>query len=163
LDPLDLDVPEVRLALGVDIEIVDPHGAPPRGSGPRSGIFAEAAPTSPLRPSGWTAPAAIMLPWTDAAPEEPVPLTGIRGVDLTRVVSGPYCSMFLADMGADIVKVEAPEGDGVRRQGAMRDGLSWYFAAFNRNKRSITLDLRTDDGRAVLAKMIERADVLVDN
>jgi crotonobetainyl-CoA:carnitine CoA-transferase CaiB-like acyl-CoA transferase len=92
-----------------------------------------------------------------------MPLTGIRVVDLTRVVSGPYCSMFLADMGADVVKVEAPEGDGVRRQGAMRDGLSWYFAAFNRNKRSITLDLRSDDGRAVLARMIERADVLVDN
>jgi crotonobetainyl-CoA:carnitine CoA-transferase CaiB-like acyl-CoA transferase len=71
--------------------------------------------------------------------------------------------MFLADMGADVVKVEAPEGDGVRRQGAMRDGLSWYFAAFNRNKRSITLDLRSDDGRAVLARMIARADVLVDN
>ncbi|HUA51002.1 MAG TPA: CoA transferase [Candidatus Sulfotelmatobacter sp.] len=93
-----------------------------------------------------------------------MPLTGIRVVDLTRVLSGPYCSMFLADMGADVIKVEVPgEGDGVRRQGAMRDGLSWYFAAFNRNKRSVTLDLRSDEGRAILARLIERADVLVDN
>jgi crotonobetainyl-CoA:carnitine CoA-transferase CaiB-like acyl-CoA transferase len=93
-----------------------------------------------------------------------MPLTGVRVVDLTRVLSGPYCSMFLADMGADVIKVETPgDGDSVRRQGAMRDGLSWYFAAYNRNKRSLTLDLRHDEGRAILARLIERADVLVDN
>jgi CoA:oxalate CoA-transferase len=93
-----------------------------------------------------------------------MPLTGVRVVDLTRVVSGPFCSMFLADMGADVIKIETPgEGDGVRRQGAMRNGLSWYFAAYNRNKRSLTLDLRRDEGRAILARLIERADVLVEN
>ena len=92
-----------------------------------------------------------------------MPLTGIRVVDLTRVLSGHYCSMFLADMGADVIKVETPDGDSVRRQGAMRNGFSWYFASFNRNKRSIAIDLRADAGREVLAKLIAGADVLVDN
>ena len=73
-----------------------------------------------------------------------LPLAGVRVVDLTRVLSGPFCSMLLGDLGADIIKVETPgEGDTVRHQGAGRDGLSWYFANYNRNKRSITLNLRT--------------------
>jgi len=63
----------------------------------------------------------------------PLPLSGIRVVDLTRVLSGPFCSMLLGDLGADIVKVETPgEGDTVRHQGAGKDGLSWYFANYNR-------------------------------
>src|SRR5262249_26997312 len=129
-----------------------------------AGYLCRACGNKSTPPRRWTTPPTVMLPWADGHDRPAtMPLTGIRVVDLTRVVSGPYCSMFLADMGADVVKVEAPEGDGVRRQGAMRDGLSWYFAAFNRNKRSIVLDLRSDDGRAVLAKLIERADVLVDN
>ena len=92
-----------------------------------------------------------------------MPLSGIRVVDLTRVLSGPFCTALLADLGADVIKVEAPEGDSVRGQGAMRDGLSWYFANFNRNKRSIVLDLKTDQGRDVLGRLIARADVLVEN
>ena len=92
-----------------------------------------------------------------------MPLSGIRVVDLTRVLSGPFCTALLADLGADVIKVEAPDGDSVRGQGAVRDGLSWYFANFNRNKRSIVLDLKTDPGRDVLAKLIARADVLVEN
>ncbi len=91
-------------------------------------------------------------------------LSGIRVVDLTRILAGPYCSMLLADMGAEVIKVEPPgTGDPVRRQGAVRDGLSWYFAAFNRNKRSLTLDLRNPEGCGILAKLIARADVLVEN
>ena len=92
-------------------------------------------------------------------------LEGIRVVDLTRILAGPFCSMFLADMGADVVKVEDPEGgDPIRSQGeGARDGMSPYFASFNRNKRSIALDLRSDDGRAVLRRLIGRADVLVEN
>jgi CoA:oxalate CoA-transferase len=90
-------------------------------------------------------------------------LCGIRVVDLTRILAGPFCSMLLADMGADVIKIEPPDGDPVRRQGATRNGLSWYFAAFNRNKRSVALDLRHAEGRAALARMIERADVLVEN
>ena len=93
-----------------------------------------------------------------------MPLTGIRVVDLTRILAGPFSTMLLADMGAEIVKVETPgAGDPVRRQGAIRDGLSWYFAAFNRNKRSLSLNLRHAEGRAALAKLIARSDVLVEN
>jgi crotonobetainyl-CoA:carnitine CoA-transferase CaiB-like acyl-CoA transferase len=85
-------------------------------------------------------------------------------VDLTRILAGPFCSMLLADMGADVIKIETPgEGDPVRRQGVVRDGLSWYFAGFNRNKRSLTLNLRHHDGCAVLEKLIAGSDVLVEN
>ncbi|HZU88567.1 MAG TPA: CoA transferase [Stellaceae bacterium] len=90
-------------------------------------------------------------------------LTGLRVVDLTRILAGPFCTMLLADMGAEIVKVESPQGDPVRRQGAIRDGLSWYFAAFNRNKRSLTLNLRHEEGRLVLSRLIAASDVLVEN
>lgn len=91
-------------------------------------------------------------------------LQGIRVVDLTRILSGPFCSMFLGDMGAEVIKVEDPQGgDPVRAQGAAVDGYSLYFANFNRNKRSITLDLRRAEGRAILADLIARADVVVNN
>jgi crotonobetainyl-CoA:carnitine CoA-transferase CaiB-like acyl-CoA transferase len=66
-------------------------------------------------------------------------------------------------MGADVIKVEEPAGDSVRRQGAIKDGVSWYFAQFNRNKRSIVLDLRTPRGKETLARLIARSDVLVEN
>ncbi|HEX5453163.1 MAG TPA: CoA transferase [Stellaceae bacterium] len=93
-----------------------------------------------------------------------MPLSGIRVVDLTRILAGPFCTMMLADMGAEVVKVETPgQGDPLRAQGAIRDGLSWYFAAFNRNKRSLSLNLRTEDGKAVLARLIAQSDVLVEN
>src|SRR5689334_22950094 len=70
----------------------------------------------------------------------------------------------LADMGADVIKIETPGiGDPLRGQGATRDGLSWYFAGFNRNKRSLSLNLRTEEGRAVLARLIQQSDVLVEN
>jgi CoA:oxalate CoA-transferase len=91
------------------------------------------------------------------------PLTGISVIDLTRVLSGPFSTMLLADMGADVVKIETPQGDTVRGQGEVVNGLSWYFASFNRNKRSVVLDLRKDEGKAVLVKLLERADVLAEN
>jgi len=93
-----------------------------------------------------------------------LPLSGIRVVDLTRILAGPFCSMLLGDMGAEIVKIETPgAGDPVRQQGVIRDGLSWYFAAFNRNKRSLTLNLRHAEGRGVLERLIAKSDVLVEN
>ncbi|MEO1019411.1 MAG: CoA transferase, partial [Pseudomonadota bacterium] len=99
-----------------------------------------------------------------AEPSNSGPLQGIKVVDLTRVLSGPFCTMLLADMGADVIKIETPDkGDPVRGQGDVVDGLSWYFAAFNRNKRSITLDLRADEGKRILEQLIEGADVLVEN
>jgi CoA:oxalate CoA-transferase len=77
-----------------------------------------------------------------------VPLSGLRVIDLTRILAGPFCTMLLADMGAEVIKVEPPgAGDPLRGQGATRDGLSWYFAGLNRNKRSLTLNLRSEEGR----------------
>jgi crotonobetainyl-CoA:carnitine CoA-transferase CaiB-like acyl-CoA transferase len=93
-----------------------------------------------------------------------LPLSGLRVVDLTRILAGPFCSMLLADMGAEVIKIETPGGgDPVRRQGVVRDGLSWYFAGFNRNKCSLTLNLRQPEGRVVLEKLIARSDVLLEN
>jgi crotonobetainyl-CoA:carnitine CoA-transferase CaiB-like acyl-CoA transferase len=90
-------------------------------------------------------------------------LEGIRVVDLTRILSGPFCTMFLADMGAEVIKIEDPQGDPIRAQGELRDGWSAYFATFNRNKRSVVLDLRSAHGKEALRRLIARADVLVDN
>ena len=91
------------------------------------------------------------------------PLAGYRIVDLTRVLSGPFLTQLLGDLGADVIKVEAPEGDTVRNQGDMREGFSWYFAGFNRNKRSIVLDLKSSEGKAALEALIRSADALVEN
>ncbi|MDW7747532.1 CoA transferase [Halomonas sp.] len=91
-------------------------------------------------------------------------LAGIRVIDLTRVISGPFCTQILGDHGAEVIKVESPgRGDVVRSQGNMVNGFSWYFAQFNRNKRSMTLDLRQEAGKAVLHRLLENADVLVEN
>ncbi len=91
------------------------------------------------------------------------PLAGYRILDLTRVLSGPFCTQLLGDLGADVIKVESPEGDTVRNQGDSRDGFSWYFAGFNRNKRSIVLDLKTDKGRAALTALIKTSDAVIEN
>ena len=91
-------------------------------------------------------------------------LDGIRVLDLTRILSGPFASMFLADMGAEVIKVEDPAmGDPVRQQGAAVNGYSLYFANFNRNKRSLTLDLRHPEAPAVLRQLIQRCDVVLNN
>ncbi|NIC06976.1 CaiB/BaiF CoA transferase family protein [Billgrantia bachuensis] len=91
-------------------------------------------------------------------------LEGIRVIDLTRVISGPFCTQMLGDHGAEVIKIEPPErGDIVRSQGNIVNGFSWYFAQFNRNKRSLTLDLRSEEGKVLLARLLEEADVLVEN
>ena len=90
-------------------------------------------------------------------------LQGVRVVDLTRILSGPFCALLLADMGAEVIKVEPPGGDPLRAQGVIVEGLSWYFAAFNRNKRSIVLNLRRTAGKEALRRLIVTADVVVDN
>ncbi|WP_254604515.1 CaiB/BaiF CoA transferase family protein [Achromobacter insolitus] len=93
-----------------------------------------------------------------------MPLTGIRVLDLTRIISGPYCTSILADMGAEVIKIEAPgEGDPIRRQGVIKDGLSWYFANYNRNKRSVTLDLYSAQGKEILRRLIPSCDVVIEN
>jgi crotonobetainyl-CoA:carnitine CoA-transferase CaiB-like acyl-CoA transferase len=98
------------------------------------------------------------------------PLAGLRVVDLTQVLSGPFATMLLADMGADVVKVEPPSGDVARQWGpfvATADpadrGYGGYFASVNRNKRSVCLDLKSPDGRDALLALLEDADVLVEN
>ena len=96
-------------------------------------------------------------------PEGQQPLSGYRIVDLTRVLSGPFLTQILGDLGADVIKVEAPSGDTVRTQGEGRNGFSWYFAGFNRNKRSIVLNLKSPEGRTALEALIRTADALVEN
>ncbi len=93
-----------------------------------------------------------------------LPLAGIRVVDLTRVLAGPFCAMILGDLGADVVKVERPsEGDEARTFPPFDAGESVYFLSVNRNKRSLALDLSEEAGRQVLWRLIERADVLLEN
>lgn len=93
------------------------------------------------------------------------PLAGIKVVDLTRYLSGPMASMLLADLGADVVKVEAlPHGDPSRQSGPfVNDGESAYYMASNRNKRSLAVDLRSDAGAQILRRLLADADVLIEN
>lgn len=100
-----------------------------------------------------------------ASATQRLPLAGIRVVDLTRVMTGPYCTMMLGDMGADVVKVEIPgKGDDTRAWGPpFIEGESTYFLSINRNKRSIALDLKSEGGCAALWRLIEQADVVVEN
>lgn len=97
-----------------------------------------------------------------------LPLAGIRVIDASRVLAGPFATMLLADLGADVIKVEPPTGDETREWGPPWWGepaerRSAYFASVNRNKRSVVLDLRTDDGRAILDRLLSTADLLVHN
>jgi len=92
-------------------------------------------------------------------------LAGIRVADFSRVLAGPYATMLLGDLGADVIKVEPPEGDETRRWGPpfAEDGTATYYLAVNRNKRSVVLDLRDPLDRARARRLAERADVMVEN
>ncbi len=91
-------------------------------------------------------------------------LAGVKVIDLTRVLGGPYCTMILSDHGADVIKIEPPQGDEVRDWGPpFQEGDASYFIGVNRNKRSIALDLGRPEGRAALLRLIEGADVLIEN
>jgi len=105
-----------------------------------------------------------------AAPLASGPLAGLTVVDCSTVLAGPYCTMLLGDLGADVIKVEPPEGDGTRGWGppwvgSEADGTrtAAYYLAVNRNKRSIRLDLKTPAGTEVLRRLLGRGDVLVEN
>src|SRR5665811_538023 len=110
----------------------------------------------------------------------PGPLAGLVVLDLTRILSGPFCTMLLGDMGADIIKIEQPGiGDPARGNGPFltlgpdgkqtsapeqsTDSYSSYFMSINRNKRSLVIDLTKPKGRDLLLDLVERADILVEN
>jgi crotonobetainyl-CoA:carnitine CoA-transferase CaiB-like acyl-CoA transferase len=91
-------------------------------------------------------------------------LSGITVLELSRVLAGPWCGMILADLGADVIKLEPFEGDDTRGLGPpFKDGLSAYFACCNRNKRSLAIDLRSPDARPLLEALVREADVLIEN
>jgi formyl-CoA transferase len=95
----------------------------------------------------------------------PGALEGLKVIDLSRVLGGPYCAQMLADHGAHVIKIEPPQGDETRLWGPPFDaeGISAYYAGINRNKRTVALDLSKPDGRTVLLKLLEDADVLIEN
>ncbi len=91
-------------------------------------------------------------------------LSGIRILDLSRVMSGPFCTSMLADLGAEVIKIELPvHGDEARSFGPYRDGESTYFMLLNRDKKSVTVDMKSDEGRALINTLIPKCDVLVEN
>ncbi len=91
------------------------------------------------------------------------PLTGFRVVDFTRVLSGPFCTALLADLGAEVIKVEPPQGDDYRAIGPMRNGHSALFSVMNRNKRSVVLDLKQSEALVLAKNLCAHADVVVEN
>lgn len=94
----------------------------------------------------------------------PGPLSGVRVLDLSRVLAGPMCAQILGDLGAEVVKIEDVEsGDQTRGSPPFLDGLSHYFIAFNRNKQSVALDLKAPEGRALLLRIVGQCDVLLEN
>jgi crotonobetainyl-CoA:carnitine CoA-transferase CaiB-like acyl-CoA transferase len=94
----------------------------------------------------------------------PLPLEGVRVLDLTNVMAGPYCAMVLGDMGAQVVKIEAfPEGDASRRFEPQINGESYCFAVLNRNKKSVALDLKSPDGKEIVRKLAVDADIVIEN
>lgn len=100
----------------------------------------------------------------DSGPDARGPLAGLLVADFSRILAGPYATMLLADLGAEVVKVEAPGGDDTRSwQPPVRDGISTYYLAVNRNKRSIALDLKDAGDLAAAQELARRADVLLEN
>jgi len=97
-------------------------------------------------------------------PLSPGPLSGIRIVDLSAVVSGPMAAVVLADQGAEVIKIEPPGwGDGVRGLGASRNGVSAIFTLINRNKKSVGINLKHPQGRQLVSELIGTADVVMQN
>lgn len=100
---------------------------------------------------------------SDNQPPTGGPLSGLNVVELGSTVAGPFCARLLADFGADVIKVEQADGDAVRSFGHRKDGRSLYNASIQRGKKIISIDLRTDAGRALARKLCERADIVVEN
>ena len=91
-------------------------------------------------------------------------LTGVKVLDLTRVLAGPFCTMMLADMGADVVKIEEPrKGDDSRQFGPFVNGESAYYMNLNRNKRGVTLNLKHPEGKEIFLELVKKSDIVVEN
>jgi len=93
----------------------------------------------------------------------PGSLEGLRVLDLSRVLAGPFCAMILADLGAEVIKVESPEGDDSRHFGPWYNGESAYYRLFNRSKYGITMDLKAEEQREQLLELVRRSDILIEN
>src|SRR5437016_7505599 len=92
------------------------------------------------------------------------PLSGITIIDLSRILAGPYCTLLLAELGARVIKVEAPKsGDDARQYGPFKGGKSTYFASVNRGKESIVLDLKARSDRDIFERLLDKGDALVEN
>src|SRR5438094_52468 len=111
----------------------------------------------------------VAAPPSRWCPRHPVemaqtPLAGIRVLDLTRVLAGPFCAMMLGDMGAEVIKVEEPgKGDDTRSWPPFVEGESTYFMSVNRNKQSVTLNLKAPEGRKIFQALARKSDVLLEN
>lgn len=92
-----------------------------------------------------------------------LPLAGVRVLDFSKILAGPLCTQYLADLGADVIKVEPPKGDDTRHWPPFENGMGTIFLAVNRNKRSITLDLRAPEGRATAHRLARQADIVVES
>ncbi|MGA7205239.1 MAG: CoA transferase [Specibacter sp.] len=111
-----------------------------------------------------------MYPSPDAAAPSPIPglgrpgsLEGLRVLDLSRVLAGPFCAMILADLGAEVIKVESPDGDDSRHFGPWYNGESAYYRLFNRSKYGVTMDLKDGIERGRLLELVRRSDVVIEN
>src|SRR5215207_8945228 len=92
------------------------------------------------------------------------PLNGIRVLDLSRVLAGPYCTMVLGDLGADVIKIESPDGDETRSWGPpFTGGESAYYLCVNRNKRGMVVNFKMEEGRTIIQELAQQSDVLVEN
>src|SRR5712692_8432703 len=90
-------------------------------------------------------------------------LTGLRVLDVTQVMAGPFCTMILADLGAEVIKVESPQGDSTRQMPGAVGADSPSFNAVNRGKRSVVIDLKTSEGRGVFLRLARSADIVIEN
>ncbi len=100
---------------------------------------------------------------TEQKSARPGPLTGVRVIDFSIMIAGPYCTRFLADMGAEVIKIEAPEGDYIRTREPLRNGSSAYFGHINCGKRSVALDLKEPDAIETAKDLVRKADIVVEN
>ena len=91
------------------------------------------------------------------------PLAGVRVLDLSHVLAAPFCTRILSDLGADVIKIEAPSGDLARKLGARRGGMSGYFMQQNCGKRNVSIDIKTKAGRELVGRLAESSDIFVEN